>query len=121
VEENKIKEELIARLFANQLPLLPTSCSKQKLKRLLAMKVWLRFLILAVPLLWVAMVKADAEEGGGDIDETDYEIWDLMDAALQEFGPGLSWYEVFSVDESASSSDIQREYRKLSLQYHPGK
>lgn len=60
-------------------------------------------------------------KGTDEINEVDYEIWDLMDSALKLFGPGKTWYELFGLTENTPYADIQKVYRKLSLQYHPDK
>ena len=61
------------------------------------------------------------ESGSGEINEIDYEIWDLMDQAVEYFGAGKTWYELFDVTETVPSQEIQKKYRRMSLQYHPDK
>lgn len=36
-------------------------------------------------------------------------------------GGGADYYKILNVDRKASSADIKRAYRKLSLKYHPDK
>lgn len=45
----------------------------------------------------------------------DLELFDLVEEVNKNF------YEVLGLDQSASSGDIKRAYRKLSLQLHPDK
>jgi hypothetical protein len=54
-------------------------------------------------------------------DDKDYEIWEVMDSMLEAFGSGKSWYEILDVEENVDDKTIARQYRKLSLIYHPDK
>ena len=40
---------------------------------------------------------------------------------LRRFDAGVAYYKVLGVDESASSKEIKRAYKKLALRYHPDK
>ncbi|XP_076326282.1 dnaJ homolog subfamily C member 1 [Tachypleus tridentatus] len=48
-------------------------------------------------------------------DTEDLELFDLVEEVNQNF------YEVLGLEQTASSSDIRKAYRRLSLQYHPDK
>ncbi|CAG5121780.1 unnamed protein product, partial [Candidula unifasciata] len=48
-------------------------------------------------------------------DSGDLELFDLIEEINENF------YQVFGIDQSASSSDVRKAYRRLSLQYHPDK
>ncbi|TPX60484.1 hypothetical protein SpCBS45565_g07494 [Spizellomyces sp. 'palustris'] len=54
-------------------------------------------------------------------EQRDYEIFDLNDALLSVSGPGTDFYSVFNVSRTATTSEIQRAYRKASLSLHPDK
>ncbi|XP_059159978.1 dnaJ homolog subfamily C member 1-like [Physella acuta] len=45
----------------------------------------------------------------------DFELFDLVEEI------NINFYEYFEIDQSASSSDVRKAYRRLSLQYHPDK
>jgi curved DNA-binding protein CbpA len=70
-----------------------------------------------------AMVMAAKSNGNQRkvAENIDYEIWDLMDQSVSLFGQGRSWYEVFGVVETATTPEISKAYRRLSLQMHPDK
>ncbi|XP_072031966.1 dnaJ homolog subfamily C member 1-like [Amphiura filiformis] len=48
-------------------------------------------------------------------DSDDFELFDLVEEVKRNF------YEVLGLDQSATSADIRRAYRRLSLQLHPDK
>ncbi|ELU10454.1 hypothetical protein CAPTEDRAFT_50451, partial [Capitella teleta] len=48
-------------------------------------------------------------------DNDDLELFDLVEEINQNF------YEVMDVSQSATSSEIRKAYRRLSLQLHPDK
>ncbi|BFY96999.1 hypothetical protein BsWGS_00039 [Bradybaena similaris] len=60
-------------------------------------------------LLWLLCVPGLCWDSG------DLELFDLMEEIDDNF------YHVFDIDQSASSSDVRKAYRRLSLQYHPDK
>ena len=70
--------------------------------------------------LFLALL-AQMSLAAGDISDIDYEIWDLMDGVVAHFGHGRTFYDVFGVDYDAPVSEVQRVYRRMSLQYHPDK
>lgn len=72
-------------------------------------------IILSLVLVLIASTFAS------EIDEIDHEIWDLMDSAVKYFGEGYTWYDIFGVEYDAPSAEIQKIYRKRSLEYHPDK
>lgn len=78
----------------------------------------LRVSFLLVVLFYTLFAYA---EGGGDITELDYEIWDLMDSTVKHWAEGMTWYDVLELPEDASSADISKSYRKHSLVFHPDK
>lgn len=45
----------------------------------------------------------------------DFELFDLVEEV------NVNFYELLKLDKSASSNDIRKAYRRLSLQYHPDK
>ncbi|XP_046337769.1 dnaJ homolog subfamily C member 1-like [Haliotis rufescens] len=49
-------------------------------------------------------------------DNIDFEIFDLVEEVNY-----VNFYEILGVDQSATTAEIRRSYRKLSLQYHPDK
>jgi hypothetical protein len=75
-----------------------------------------RLLLLAV----CAGLGAVAAQGF-EIEDVDYEIWDLMDATVKNFGEGVTWYDLFGATPDSTGVEINKAYRKLSLQYHPDK
>jgi DnaJ family protein C protein 1 len=74
----------------------------------------------AFPLLF-AIFAIGASAQGFDIDDVDHQIWDLMDATVQNFGVGVTWYDLFSATPTTPLNELNKAYRKLSLQYHPDK
>lgn len=77
--------------------------------------------IFSVILLFILGHVNAEDDHDGDIEDLDYEIWDLMDSAVKNFGPGLTWYELLEVSESATEQEIGKVYRRLSRKYHPDK
>ncbi|KAI9493602.1 DnaJ domain-containing protein [Zychaea mexicana] len=53
--------------------------------------------------------------------QSDFEIFDLVDELEQSEGKDVNFYSWLNVQPSASSTDINRAYRKLSLKLHPDK
>ncbi|XP_046555215.1 dnaJ homolog subfamily C member 1-like [Haliotis rubra] len=49
-------------------------------------------------------------------DNNDFEIFDLVEEVNY-----TNFYELLGVDQTATTAEIRRSYRKLSLQYHPDK
>ncbi|XP_067649421.1 dnaJ homolog subfamily C member 1-like [Haliotis asinina] len=49
-------------------------------------------------------------------DNNDFEIFDLVEEVNY-----TNFYEILGVDQTATTAEIRRSYRKLSLQYHPDK
>ncbi len=80
-----------------------------------------RSLLTTTLLLLLALFSTTTHAEGMDIEDVDYEIWDLMDASVAQFGPGKTWYDLFGVAPDAEPAVMGRAYRKLSLQFHPDK
>lgn len=53
-------------------------------------------------------------------EDQDHEIFDLQDA-LTKIYPESDFYSVLQVKHSASSKEITKAFRKVSLQFHPDK
>ncbi|KAI9265018.1 DnaJ domain-containing protein [Phascolomyces articulosus] len=53
--------------------------------------------------------------------QADFEIFDLVDELETSEGKDVNFYNWLNVAPSASSSEINRAYRKLSLKLHPDK
>ncbi|WVQ63968.1 uncharacterized protein L199_002126 [Kwoniella botswanensis] len=51
----------------------------------------------------------------------DYEIFDLVSALEAAEGKGIDFYKHVGVDSSASTAEINKAYRKKSLELHPDK
>ncbi|KIK68051.1 hypothetical protein GYMLUDRAFT_806096 [Collybiopsis luxurians FD-317 M1] len=54
-------------------------------------------------------------------DKEDHEIFDLVSAVEASEGKGTSFYSWLNVAPSASTAEIARAYRKMSMQLHPDK
>ncbi|CAL1529258.1 unnamed protein product [Lymnaea stagnalis] len=48
-------------------------------------------------------------------DSDDFELFDLVEEI------NINFYEVFGIDKTATTSDVRKAYRRLSLQLHPDK
>ncbi|CEI97362.1 hypothetical protein RMCBS344292_11497 [Rhizopus microsporus] len=53
--------------------------------------------------------------------ETDFEIFDLVDALEKAEGKDTNFYNWLGVSPSATQGEISKAYRKLSLKWHPDK
>ncbi|KAJ3086181.1 hypothetical protein HK102_013444 [Quaeritorhiza haematococci] len=73
----------------------------------------LKFLLLLVLLSAIPTVNA-----WGKID---YEIFDLHDSLTATLGKTATFYTAFNVESTATTSEINKAYRKTSLAYHPDK
>eukprot|EP00158_Paraphelidium_tribonemae_P006577 Partr_v1_DN27886_c0_g1_i2_m22634 putative DnaJ (Hsp40) homolog, subfamily C, member 1 len=87
-----------------------------------------RLLLIIVPLVLATLSSAQNSKKADDENspenqrrKLDYEIWDLMDSALELFGPGQTWYELFGLSESSASTEIQTANRRMSIRFHPDK
>ncbi|EEB90439.1 hypothetical protein MPER_11353 [Moniliophthora perniciosa FA553] len=74
------------------------------------MKLFLIFSLLA---LLVTLASAWEKE--------DHEIFDLVSAVEASEGKGTTFYSWLDVPPTASTAEIARAYRKLSMQLHPDK
>lgn len=54
-------------------------------------------------------------------EKEDYEIFDLVSAVEASEGKGTTFYSWLDVPSTASTSEIAKSYRKLSMQLHPDK
>jgi len=54
-------------------------------------------------------------------DKEDYEIFDLVSAIETSEGKGTTFYSWLDVPSTATTSEIAKAYRKLSMQLHPDK
>ncbi|KAI8140119.1 hypothetical protein BJV82DRAFT_623980 [Fennellomyces sp. T-0311] len=79
---------------------------------------WTSLCITLSILLALLTISAPAVRGW---EQADFEIFDLVDELEKSEGTDVNFYSWLNVSPSASSSDINRAYRKLSLKLHPDK
>jgi hypothetical protein len=77
-----------------------------------------RTLLCLLLLLVVAVCAVNPDE----LNDVDYEIWDLMDG-VQRFNKGQmkSFYDFINVPEDIATEDLVKSIRRLSLSWHPDK
>lgn len=82
----------------------------------------LRWSFIAVLWILVLNVHPLLAVNPDELDEIDYEIWDLMDG-VKRFNDGnmQTFYEFINVSEDIVSEDLVKSIRKLSLTWHPDK
>ncbi|RKP07298.1 DnaJ domain-containing protein, partial [Thamnocephalis sphaerospora] len=54
-------------------------------------------------------------------EQLDYDIFDLVDDVRREHGEDATFYSVLGLDQSATTAQIIKAHRKLSLGVHPDK
>lgn len=50
-------------------------------------------------------------------EEVDYEIFDIQDEVIKEYGPESNFYTVLRIEQTTDAKIIEKAYRKLSLKY----
>ncbi|KAI9101268.1 hypothetical protein DFS34DRAFT_463952 [Phlyctochytrium arcticum] len=54
-------------------------------------------------------------------DQEDFDVFDLTDALKKANGPDTDFYSVFNISKTATTAEINKAYRKLSVSLHPDK